>query len=112
MIDPYPLMFSHVKTKESDHFRKEIPEHYQGENPYVFKKKEENEKPFEGRNFFNEEFNFHNPTPFGLKRSASQEEIKKKYRELILKFHPDKPEGDEEKFKSIQQQWEEYQLYQ
>ncbi len=36
-----------------------------------------------------------------INKGASQEEIKKAYRKLSMKFHPDKPTGDEEKFKKI-----------
>ena len=36
-----------------------------------------------------------------LNKNASKAEIKKKYRALSLKYHPDRPEGDEEKFKEI-----------
>ena len=37
----------------------------------------------------------------GLKENCSQKSIKKRYKKLALKFHPDKNGGDEEKFKNI-----------
>ncbi len=37
----------------------------------------------------------------GVSRDASQEEIKKAFRKLAQKYHPDKPGGDEKKFKEI-----------
>lgn len=37
----------------------------------------------------------------GLNEKSSEAEIKKKYRALSLKYHPDRPEGNEEKFKEI-----------
>jgi len=37
----------------------------------------------------------------GLNEKSSNAEIKKKYRTLSLKYHPDRPEGNEAKFKEI-----------
>lgn len=45
----------------------------------------------------------------GLKQTASTDEVKKAYRKLSLKFHPDKNAGDEfftERFKEIQEAYE------
>lgn len=39
----------------------------------------------------------------GIQRDASVDEIKKAYRKLAMKHHPDKPGGDPEKFKAINQ---------
>lgn len=37
----------------------------------------------------------------GVEKSASADEIKKKFRKLAHKYHPDKQGGDEEKFKEV-----------
>lgn len=37
----------------------------------------------------------------GIEKSASQDEIKKAFRKMAQKLHPDKPGGDEKKFKEI-----------
>lgn len=45
----------------------------------------------------------------GISKDASNEEIKRAYRKLSLKFHPDKNDGDEffiERFKDIQEAYE------
>lgn len=39
----------------------------------------------------------------GVDRNASTDEIKRAYRKLAMKYHPDKPSGDTEKFKQINQ---------
>lgn len=42
----------------------------------------------------------------GVKRDASPEEIKRAFRELAQKYHPDKPGGDAEKFKQINEAYQ------
>ncbi len=42
----------------------------------------------------------------GVDRNASQEEIKKAFRKLAHKYHPDKEGGDEEKFKEINEAYQ------
>ncbi|MDA3807177.1 MAG: J domain-containing protein [Thiomicrorhabdus sp.] len=42
----------------------------------------------------------------GVSRTASDAEIKKAYRKMAAKFHPDKPTGDEAKFKELSEAYE------
>lgn len=42
----------------------------------------------------------------GVSKSASSDEIKKAYRKLAQKYHPDKKGGDEEKFKEINEAYQ------
>jgi curved DNA-binding protein len=42
----------------------------------------------------------------GVERSATEAEIKKAYRKLAAQHHPDKPTGDESKFKEISEAYE------
>ncbi len=42
----------------------------------------------------------------GIKKGASKEEIKKAYRSLAHKFHPDRPNGDAEKFKEVSEAYQ------
>ena len=42
----------------------------------------------------------------GVSRTASDEEIKKAYKKMSMKYHPDRPAGDEEKFKDINKAYE------
>jgi len=46
------------------------------------------------------------PQVLGVKMGASAVEIKKAYRKLALQLHPDKPTGDEEKFKEVSQAYQ------
>jgi molecular chaperone DnaJ len=42
----------------------------------------------------------------GVEKNATQEEIKKAFRRLAIKYHPDKNEGDENKFKEINEAYQ------
>ena len=42
----------------------------------------------------------------GISPNATEQEIKKGYRKAALKYHPDKPTGDTEKFKQISEAFE------
>jgi molecular chaperone DnaJ len=42
----------------------------------------------------------------GVSKDASDDEIKKAYRKLAHKYHPDKQDGDEEKFKEINEAYQ------
>ena len=42
----------------------------------------------------------------GVKKTATQDEIKKAYRELCKKYHPDKNGGDDTKFKEVNEAYE------
>ena len=37
----------------------------------------------------------------GVNKDASKEELKKAFKKLAMQYHPDRPEGDEKKFKEI-----------
>lgn len=42
----------------------------------------------------------------GIEKGASQDEIKKAFRKIAHKYHPDKPTGDEEKFKEANEAYQ------
>jgi DnaJ-class molecular chaperone len=43
---------------------------------------------------------------FGILIKTSRKDLKKKYYELSKKYHPDMPEGSDEKFKELQESYE------
>lgn len=42
----------------------------------------------------------------GIEKTASLDEIKKAYRKLAMKYHPDRTDGDQEKFQQIKHAYE------
>jgi len=42
----------------------------------------------------------------GISKNASEDEVKKAFRKLAVKYHPDKEGGSEEKFKEINEAYE------
>src|SRR6056300_102238 len=42
----------------------------------------------------------------GIDRTASEDEIKTAYRRLAKKYHPDRPDGDEAKFKRVSEAYD------
>lgn len=42
----------------------------------------------------------------GVSKNAGSEEIKRAFRELAQKYHPDKPGGDAEKFKEVNEAYQ------
>tara|TARA_R100001591_G_scaffold53182_1_gene63330 strand:- start:266 stop:706 length:441 start_codon:yes stop_codon:yes gene_type:complete len=82
-----------------------------------FRKEQEEKQKEKFRRFFHGFFGFDEPDfceekkdndypycVFGLKRSASDEDVKKAYRKSILKAHPDKG-GSNELFRKVREAW-------
>ncbi len=117
--NPYPLMWS---LGNQDHLPcGELPEHYQG-TPYSYENFEKDEHWYSDSNFFGNPFEEERKHSFffeedwdsgednysilGLKRSASQEDIKNAFRQKARETHPDKIGGDGEEFKRVREAYE------
>ena len=99
----------------------ELPKHYQGDPWGTYKNYEKEEHWYSDSNFFGNPFeeekeNYYdfdfdyestenNHAVLGLKRSASQEDIKIAFRQKAMETHPDKG-GDEEEFKKVRAAYE------
>ncbi len=120
----YEFMFS----KDSGSRPEPLPDYYKGD--YRYKQKEKDSYDFYDDNFhsnskrnpfedfsrdksdmtdFGETDDQYPYSVFGLKRSNSDEDMKKAYREAIIKSHPDKG-GDVEEFRMYRQAWEHFLL--
>ena len=116
----YPLMFSHVCTDKNNPLITEpLPEYYQTEFKYHYSNFERNENFFDDSNFFGNPFEDdfkskreyreeedENYSVLGLKRSASDEDIKQAFREKALETHPDKPGGSCDEFRKVREAYE------
>lgn len=111
--DPYRNPAKEREEKERDDFYRE-----KGWSQRDKERKEEYKRDFMRGAFFEEEemyghsnyaenlqTNLDIDPIFKIKRSSSQEDFKKVYRELILKNHPDKG-GDSSMFIKIRKAWE------
>ncbi len=123
--NPYPLMWSLGNVNHEP--CGELPKHYQGDPWGTYKNYEKEEHWYSDSNFFGNPFeeekenhydfdfdfdNFdsygereNNHAVLGLKRSASQEDIKIAFRQKAMETHPDKG-GDEEEFKKVRAAYE------
>lgn len=100
----------------------ELPEHYQGDPQWKYNNVQDESKWWNDSNFFDnpfeDDFEKSSSNPFesykddehysvlGLKRSASQEDIKEAFRAKARETHPDKIGGDGEQFKIVRESYE------
>tara|TARA_R110000782_G_scaffold267716_1_gene363405 strand:- start:33 stop:407 length:375 start_codon:yes stop_codon:yes gene_type:complete len=116
--NPYPLMFSgRACIGDSPVQRTELPEWYKSSNTYRYSDFEREDHFYNDSNFFGNPFESpeeddvddqqdNNYNVLGLKRSASQEDIKMAFREKALETHPDKIGGDGKEFQEIRAAYE------
>ena len=118
----YPLMWSHVSTPDAPMKQPDpLPEYYKQEFKYQYSNFEREEYFYDDSNYFGNPFadegddfkskreymqeEYDNYSVLGLKRSASDEDIKQAFREMALRTHPDKG-GDPEEFRKVREAYE------
>tara|TARA_R110001599_G_scaffold330474_1_gene544913 strand:- start:383 stop:748 length:366 start_codon:yes stop_codon:yes gene_type:complete len=117
MVNPYPLMFSHLNcVGDLPETKPELNPVYEKSNDYQYFSKEEYHYSDYG-DFSNEsspDSHFETESEsenssfkiLGLKRSSSQEDIKKAFRAKALETHPDKTGDDGEEFRKVREAYE------
>tara|TARA_R110001592_G_scaffold98342_1_gene281029 strand:- start:10807 stop:11178 length:372 start_codon:yes stop_codon:yes gene_type:complete len=114
----YPLMWSHVQLPGDKPLQQDdLPDYYSG-CKYNYTNFERDENFFDDSNYFGnpfeedfqskreyEEEENENYSVLGLKRSASDEDIKQAFRQKARETHPDKG-GDPEEFKKVREAYE------
>jgi hypothetical protein len=115
----YPDMFSSLNEIYPDD-DEGLPDYYKGNNFWEYFHREESW--FDDSNVFGNPFEDHHGQDYeeedfyplkrsnsyeilGIDRDADEEEIKKAFRKMALKTHPDKG-GDEEQFKKVREAYE------
>jgi hypothetical protein len=115
----YPDMFSSLNEIYPND-DEGLPEYYKGNNFWEYFHREESW--FDDSNVFGNPFEDHHGQDYeeedfyplkrsnsyeilGIDRDADEEEIKKAFRKMALKTHPDKG-GDEEQFKKVREAYE------
>ena len=115
----HPLMWSHVLLPGDKPWRNDLPEYYKGDTYCRYSNFEKDEHFYEDSNFFGNPFEDdfksqreyreeenENYSVLGLKRSASQEDIKQAFRDKARETHPDKIGGDGEEFRKVREAYE------
>jgi len=115
----HPLMWSHVLLPGDKPWRNDLPEYYKGDTYCRYSNFEKDEHFYEDSNFFGNPFEDdfksqreyreeenENYSVLGLKKSASQEDIKQAFRDKARETHPDKIGGDGEEFRKVREAYE------
>ena len=116
----YPLMWSHVSTPDAPMKPQEpLPEYYKQEFKYQYSNFQREEYFYDDSNYFGNPFEDdfkskreymevenNNYSVLGLKRSASDEDIKQAFRKKARETHPDKIGGDGEEFRKVREAYE------